>query len=134
MQNSQNKSYTMGEIYEFKVKKPYSTYCELIDDKTGVTTYLQGTAQLKLFKDQTVRCRVIAFTEKHPKIELVDISDFKADDGLNDEKLHELMSKQGFAWNQKEFIRLLLTEEKERSFESQCHSWIRMLINKKIVL
>ncbi len=134
MQNSQNKSYTMGEIYEFKVKKPYSTYCELIDDKTGVTTYLQGTAQLKLFKDQTVRCRVIAFTEKHPKIELVDISDFKADDGLNDEKLQELMSKQGIAWNQKEFIRLLLTEEKERSFESQCHSWIRMLINKKIDL
>lgn len=130
----QNGNYTIGEIYEFKVKKPYSTYCELIDEKTGITTYLQRTAHLKLFKDQLVKCRVTAFTEKHPKIELVDISEFKQEDGLNEEKLLNLMSQQNISWNQKDFTRLLLTEEKDKSFESQCHSWIRVLINKKIDL
>ena len=128
-------AYTVGEIYEFKVKRPYSTYCELIDEPNEITTYLQGTAKLKLFKGQTVKCRVTAVSEKHPKIELVDISEFEqSKENLTEEKLTELLSKREFSWNPKDFIKLLLTEEKEKSFESQCHRWIQNLLNKKIDL
>lgn len=128
-------AYIVGEIYEFKVKRPYATYCELIDEPNEITTYLQGTAKLKLFKGQTVKCRVTAVSEKHPKIELVDISEFEQrTDSLTEEKLSELLSKRVLSWNPKEFIKLLLTEEKEKSFESQCHRWIKYLLNKKIDL
>ena len=127
--------YTVGDLYDFKVKRPYATYCELIDEPNNITTYLQGTAKLKLFKGQIVKCRVTAVSEKHPKIELVDISEFEQSvDNLTEEKLLELLSKRELSWNTKDFIRLLLTEEKEKSFESLCHKWIKNLLNKKIDL
>ena len=65
----------------------------------------------------------------------MDISEFEQNKAnLNEEKLTELLSKRELTWNTKEFIRLLLTEENEKSFESQCHRWIQNLINKKIDL
>ena len=125
-------AYKVGEIYEFKVKRPYATYCELIDEPNDITTYLQGTAKLKLFKGQSVKCRVTAVSEKHPKIELVDISEFEQNtDNLTEEKLTGLLSECELSWNTKDFVKLLLTEEKEKSFESQCHRWIQNLLNKK---
>ena len=128
-------AYKVGEIYEFKVKRPYATYCELIDESNDITTYLQGTAKLKLFKGQSVKCRVTAVSEKHPKIELVDISEFEqSTDNLTEEKLSGLLSERDLSWNTKDFVKLLLTEEKEKSFESQCHRWIQNLLNKKIDL
>ena len=128
-------AYKVGEIYEFKVKRPYATYCELIDEPNDITTYLQGTAKLKLFKGQSVKCRVTAVSEKHPKIELVDISEFEqSTDNLTEEKLSGLLSERDLSWNTKDFVKLLLTEEKEKSFESQCHRWIQNLLNKKIDL
>lgn len=124
--------YKVGEIYEFKVKRPYATYCELIDEPNDITTYLQGTAKLKLFKGQSVKCRVIAVSEKHPLIELVDISEFEQNtNNLTEEKLTSLLSECELSWNTKDFVKLLLTEEKEKSFESQCHRWIQNLLNKK---
>ena len=128
-------AYKVGEIYEFKVKRPYATYCELIDESNDITTYLQGTAKLKLFKGQSVKCRVTAVSEKHPKIELVDITEFEqSTDNLTEEKLSGLLSERDLSWNTKDFVKLLLTEEKEKSFESQSHKWIQSLLNKKIGL
>lgn len=128
-------AYKIGDIVDYKVKSLFTNYCELIDDKTGITSYLQGTAKLVLFKGQTVKCRVLAVSEKHPKIELVDISEFEqSKDSLTEGKLVELLESRGISWNTKEFVRLLLTEEKEKSFESQCHRWIQSLLNKKIDL
>lgn len=125
--------YKVGEIYEFKVKRPYTTYCELIDEPNDITTYLQGTTKLKLFKGQRVKCRVTAVSEKHPKIELVDISEFEQSvDNLTEEKLSGLLHD--LSWNTKDFVKLLLTDEKEKSFESQCHKWIQNLLNKKMDL
>ena len=97
---SPREAYKVDGIYEFRVRKQFPTYCEVIDESTDITTYLRGTANLKLFKGQTVK----------------------------------LLSKRELTWNTKEFIRLLLTEENEKSFESQCHRWIQNLINKKIDL
>ena len=47
--------YRADGIYEFKVRKLFATYCEVIDESTGITTYLHGTGSLKLFKGQTVK-------------------------------------------------------------------------------
>lgn len=127
--------YTVGEVYEFKVVKVYSTYCELIDEEDGIISYLQGTAMLKIFKGQIVKCRVTAVNEKRPKIELVDISNFENNEsGLTENKLSDLLLRYDTKWNFKEFIKLILTDEKERSFENQCHKWIQSLLNKKIDL
>ena len=127
--------YRVGEIYNFNVKRPYANYCELEDEQNEITTYLQGTAKLKLFKGQLVKCRVTAVKEKHPKIELVDLSEFEqGTDNLTEEKLSELLSGRELSWNTKDFIKLLLTDEKEQSFESQYHRWIQTLLNKKIDL
>jgi hypothetical protein len=65
----------------------------------------------------------------------VDISEFEQNKvNLTEEKLTDLLSKRELTWNTKDFIRLLLTDENEKSFESQCHKWIQNLINKKIDL
>ena len=127
--------YNTNDIYEFKIRKLFSSYCEVIDDLTGITTYLRDTGNLKLFKGQTVKCRVLSVKEKHPRIELVDVSEFQKKEGcLTEEKLSCFLVQRELSWNTKDFIRLLLTDEKEKSFESQCHSWIQSLLNKKIDL
>ena len=128
-------AYKIGEIVDYKVRQLFTNYCELIDENTGITSYLQGTAKLVLFKGQTVKCRILAVSEKHPKIELVDISAFEqSNDNLTEEKLTELLSSRGITWNTKDFVKLLLTEEKENSFEIQCRRWIQNLLNKKVDL
>ncbi|MDD4821728.1 MAG: ATP-binding protein [Bacteroidales bacterium] len=127
--------YTIGEIYDFKVRKNFTNYCELIDEQNGLTTYLQDTEKLKLFKEMIVKCRILANHEKRPKIELVDISNFKQENaGLTEDKLTALLTEKSIQWNQKEFTKLLMTEEKETTFNSQCHRWIQGLLNKKIAL
>ena len=40
---------------------------------------------------------------------------------MTEEKLSGLLSGRDLSWNTKDFVKLLLTEEKEKSFESQCH-------------
>ena len=66
---------------------------------------------------------------------MVDVSEFEQNKvNLTEEKLTDLLSKRELTWNTKDFIRLLLTDENEKSFESQCHKWIQNLINKKIDL
>ena len=132
---SPKEAYKADSVYEFRIRKLFATYCEVIDERTDITTYLRGTARLKLFKGQTVKCRVLSVKEKHPRIELVDISEFQQSDrSLTEEKLTELLQRQELSWNTKDFTRLLLTEEREKSFESQCHRWIQNLLNKKIDL
>ena len=128
-------AYKVDGIYEFRVRKQFPTYCEVVDESTDITTYLRGTANLKLFKGQSVKCRILSIKEKHPRIELVDVSEFEQNKvNLTEEKLTDLLSKRELTWNTKDFIRLLLTDENEKSFESQCHKWIQNLINKKIDL
>lgn len=64
-----------------------------------------------------MKCRVLAVSEKHPKIELVDISEFEqSNDNLTEGKLTELLEAREITWNTKEFVKLLLTEEKEKSY------------------
>ena len=127
--------YKAGYVYEFKIRKLFSTYCEVIDEVTGVTTYLHGTGSLRLFKGQTIKCRVISVKEKHPRLELVDIDEFQQkEEGLTEEKLSDFLAHRELSWNTKDFVKLILTDETEKSYESQCHKWIQNLLNKKIDL
>ena len=128
-------AYRTDGIYEFKVRKLYATYCEVMDETTGITTYLRGTGSLKLFKGQTVRCRVLSVKEKHPRIELVNLSElWQSKEYLTEEKLASLLADRELSWSTRDFTRLMLTEEREKTFESQCHRWIQNLLNKKIDL
>jgi hypothetical protein len=127
--------YKAGYVYEFKIRKLFSTYCEVIDEVTGVTTYLHGNGSLRLFKGQTIKCRVISVKEKHPRLELVDIDEFQQkEEGLTEEKLSDFLAHRELSWNTKDFVKLILTDETEKSYESQCHKWIQNLLNKKIDL
>lgn len=128
-------AYKKGDIVEFKIIKIFADYCEIRDEKTDISAYLQGTAKLVIFKDQTIKCRILAVAEKHPKIELVNYSDYEHNkDSLTEDKLLNLLEQRNISWNTKDFIKLLLTEEKETTYESQCHTWIQDLLNKKIDL
>ena len=127
--------YKIDEVVDFKIKALFTNYCEVIDEKTGITSYLQNTAKLLLFKGQKVECRIIAVNEKHPKIELVNIKAFEQSEGnLSEEKLTELLETRELSWNTKDFTKLLLTKDKDKSFESKCHRWIQSLLNKKVDL
>ncbi len=128
-------AYKIDEVVDFKIKALFNNYCEVIDEKTGITSYLQSTAKLLLFKGQKVECRIIAVNEKHPKIELVNIKAFEqSEENLSEEKLTELLEARELSWSAKDFVKLLLTEDKEKSFESKCHRWIQSLLNKKVDL
>ena len=127
--------YQIDEVVDFKIKALFSNYCEVIDERTGITSYLQSTAKLLLFKGQKVECRIIAVNEKHPKIELVNIKNFEqSEENLSEEKLTCLLEAREFSWNTKDFIKLLLTKDKDKSFETKCHRWIQGLLNKKMDL
>ena len=132
---SRKEIFKIDGVYSFRIKKLFTTYCEVKHDPTNITTYLRGTANLKLFIGQIAKCRVLSVKEKHLRIELVDISEFQpTEECLTEDKLTDLLNHRELSWNTKEFIRLILTEEREDSFESQCHRWIQSLINKKIDL
>ena len=88
-QLAQKETYQIDEVVDFKIKAVFTNYCEVIDEKTGITSYLQSTAKLMLFKGQKVECRIIAVNEKHPKIELVNIKAFEQGEvSLSEEKLN----------------------------------------------
>ena len=40
--------YKIDEVVDFKIKALFTNYCEVIDEKTGLTSYLQSTAKLLL--------------------------------------------------------------------------------------
>lgn len=127
--------YILNNIYEFRVKQPYSSYCELIDEANGITAYLQNTAKLTLFKRQQVKCRVTGVSEKRPRIELVNIGEFdESGEKLTESKLESLLTSRQWPWSVKDFINLLLTDERESSFDVLGHKWIQNLIAKKVDL
>ena len=121
-------NYTLGSVYDFRVKKKFSSQTEIVDENTGINAYLHNTEKLKLFKGQIVKCRVVDFGNNRPIVELVDLQDFSASSGLTDEKLAELLEQKHFTWDTKDFITLLLTDEKEVTFDEECHIWISKLI------
>lgn len=124
-------NYKIGESYPFRIKNVFANYCELIDEERGIRTYLQDTANLRLSKSQTIKCRIISTKEKHPRVELVDLSDIivRDDANINEAVLADILAKEGISWNVRDFIKLMLAEEGYISFAQQCQRWIQQQIN-----
>lgn len=125
--------YTIGEVYSFRVKGVFGNYCELVDGNT--TTYLQNTASLRIIKGQEVRCRVLAFTQKHPKIELVDLGEvIQKTAMLSVDSLVELLEKYEMPCSSKDLAKLLMAEDTEYTYEERCNKWIQRQVSAKIDL
>lgn len=123
-------SYEIGKVYPFKVKKKFTSQTEIIDEATGTTTYLHNTEKLNLPRGLEVKCRVVGINASRPIVELVDLEDFKYASGLTEAKLCELLEEYNFEWDTADFVKLLLAEDSEESFESQCYQWLHEISKK----
>lgn len=124
-------NYKIGESYLFRIKNVFANYCELIDEERGVRAYLQNTENLRLSKSQTIKCRILSTKERHPRVELVDLTDIIVRDNanINEAVLAKVLSEQPINWNVRDFIKLMLSEESTLSFTQQCQRWIQQQIN-----
>lgn len=117
-------SYEIGNVYTFKVKKRFTSQTELIDEATQVTTYLHNTEKLNLPRGLEVKCKVTMINGERPIVELVDLEDFKFTSGLTREKLSSLLKERDYGWDATQFADLILAEDNEETFESQCYNWL----------
>lgn len=117
--------FQIGEIYPFTVNTIHDDFCELLD-QSGFPVYLQHTRGLRLVKGQEIRCRVVANTQKRPKIELVDADSYSADlTKLSPEVVDSIIRPIARGWDTTAFSQLLMMSEVEdRSFENDCREWI----------
>lgn len=122
--------YNVGDIYEFTVNGIHYDFCELIDP-AGFHVYLKHTRGLKLSKGQKIRCRVTANYQKRPKIELVDDGELENEESkVSVDAVREMINKPEKDWDTSGFVDLLLMNEVEdKTFESECRSWIDNLKN-----
>lgn len=125
--------FKIGGVYEFKIIDIYpGNYGKLINETTGVDTYLRNISNLNLKKNQIIKCRVWAFDSKRPLVELVDAQDYKKEESkITEEALTAILNAEDVGWNVKDFIRGLLSNADDKTFENQCHNWIKQLLNKK---
>lgn len=124
---SNEKTYNIGTSYPFKVKSVFGSYCELKDGDT--IAYLQNTNNLRLTPGQVLYCKVLSMTGKHPKVELLNYGDIdRKEIMVNDKVLSQILADMGIVWSVRDFVKLVLTEEKDMSFDSLCHEWIETQI------
>ena len=124
---NQKNEYIVGESYTFRVKSVFGSYCELQDDNT--VTYLQNTKNLRLEKGQMLECKVISNTGDHPKIELLNYGNIdRKDNMVNEEILTKIMTEMGITWSTRDFVKLVLTDDHDLSFDRHCHQWFHTLI------
>lgn len=120
-------NYRVGEEYPFIVNTIHDDFCELLDE-SNFRVYLQHTNGYSLVKGQKITCRVLAYTQKRPRIALANADILNADNSKIDEKaIAEILKECEIAWDGHEFARLLLMVERDSSFEDECRRWIATL-------
>ncbi|MGM9713264.1 MAG: helix-turn-helix domain-containing protein [Prevotella sp.] len=126
----QTRQYSVGDCVDFKVKSVFGNYCELQDGQT--VTYLQNTGNMRLVKGRTLHCKILSVSGPHPKVELLDYSDIDHKEKMIDDKvLTDILKEMGVAWSVRDFIKLVLTDDNDLSFDRHCHQWIQNLIEKQ---
>lgn len=121
------KEYTVGEIVDFKVKSVFQSYCELQDEQT--VTYLQNTDNMRLSKGQTLRCKILSASGLHPRVMLLDYGDIDHKENKVDERvLTEILGEMGVMWPIRDFVKLVLADSNDLSFDHQCHQWIQVMM------
>ena len=124
--------YKVGEERDFTVRLVFTTYVEMIDEATGVNAYLHKTGALRLTKGKVIRCRITSVGYKHPQIELAEMQDMPDEEPVTQETLTAILTEEIKAsWNTREFVRLLMTDETDQSFDSQCYRWILTMLARK---
>lgn len=120
--------FQVGKTYPFVVNTIHDDFCELLDE-SGFQVYLQHTEKFNLVKGQRIECRVKAYTQKRPRIELVDTADFDKDKTkLNLDTVSEIIAGITTEWDTATFASLLMMNEVEdQSFETECREWIHNL-------
>lgn len=125
--------YTIGEVYNFKIIDIFpSNYCKLIDEHTGIDTYLRNISKLNLRRNQIIECRIIDFDSKRPHVAITDVKSYeRITPKITEDIFLQLLSSKDYILNLKDFSRLLLSNVDEITFEYQCHKWIQQQISKK---
>lgn len=118
--------YQVRQIVSFKVKNDFSYngqgIYELIDDY-GFTTYIEKKDGIQLYKNQRVECRVLAIDRRRPIVELVNVTGSK--EGAFSIGAKDILERMpGSDWDVDAFIRLLLTNEMEETFETSNQKWL----------
>ena len=119
-------NYNIGESYPFKIRNVFNDYCELIDEERGIRAYLKDTANLRLSKGQIINCKILSFKEKHPQVELVDLTDIivKKNARITEDVMNEYLVAENVKWNTREFMRIMFSDETSIPFARQCRQMI----------
>lgn len=120
--------FKVGETYPFTVNTIHKDFCELLDE-SGFQVYLQHTSGLMLNKHQRIRCIVTAYTQRRPRIELVNAKNYEAGATKLTTRDVEQMARATYkGWDAHAFTSLLMMSEVEdRTFENECREWIQKL-------
>lgn len=121
-------NYMVGKEYPFTVVAIHDDFCEL-HDESNFSVYLQHTNRYRLVRGQKITCRVLAYTQKRPKIELVETEGAEKKQNLEINDVEKILKDFATTWNTRDFSRLLLMIEKDKSFEEECRQWINTLNN-----
>lgn len=119
-------NYEVGKEYPFTVVAIHNDFCEL-QDESRFSVYLQHTNQLRLVRGQKITCKVLANTEKRPRIELVETEEANADEKVDANAVESILKVSVTSWNTRDFSRLLLMVEKDKPFEDECRTWVSTL-------
>ena len=121
-------NYMVGKEYPFTVVAIHDDFCEL-HDESNFSVYLQHTNKYRLTRGQEITCKVLAYTQKRPKIELVETEEAKKNQDLDVNDVEKIIKEFATTWNTRDFSRLLMMIEKDKSFEEECRQWIGTLNN-----
>ena len=121
-------NYIVGHEYPFTVVNIYYDFCELRDE-SNFSVYLQHTNKLRLVRGQKIKCKVLANSEKRPKIEIVQPKDANSQKSVKANDVDNILNEYSTNWNTRDFTRLLLMIETDSSFEDECRTWIASLNN-----
>ena len=121
-------NYKVGKEYPFTVAAVHDDFCEL-HDESNFSVYLQHTNKYRLARGQKITCRVLAYTQKRPKIELVETEEEEKNQNIEVGEVEKIMKDFATTWNTRDFSRLLLMIEKDKPFEEECRQWIGTLNN-----
>ena len=120
--------YVVGKEYPFTVAAVHDNFCEL-HDESNFSVYLQHTNRFRLVRGQKITCKVLAYTQKRPKIELVGTEETEKEKNFDVNDVEKIIKAFATTWNTRDFSRLLLMIEKDKPFEEECRQWIETLNN-----
>lgn len=120
--------YKVGQTTEFTVKNITETQIELID-KYGILTYPPKPTNTKLYKDQTIQCRIKSINEGHLIVQLTGLTKNDENKFNPEHYISQFLSNE--VWDTEGLINLLTTDGTELPFELSCQKWLMSIASLK---